>query len=65
MCMRKRLGGKLLWTLNLVVFGVGGALLIPQGCMGWGFGSILEGGGGCFLAIPYLNWVMGVDGVQD
>jgi hypothetical protein len=29
MSMRERHGGKLLWTLNLVVLGAGGVLLIP------------------------------------
>jgi hypothetical protein len=31
MCMRKGHGGKLLWAFYLVVFGVSGVLLIPQG----------------------------------
>ena len=34
MCMRERLGGMLLWTLNLAVIGAGGALLIPR--VAWG-----------------------------
>ena len=30
----------------------------PQGCMGWGSRSTLEGGGCYFRAIPNLIWVM-------
>ena len=44
--------------LNLVVLGAGGVLLISLGRMGWGFGRILGGGGGCFVAIPDLSWEM-------
>jgi hypothetical protein len=40
MCMRARLGEKLLWMLNLVVLGVGGVLLIPLGRTGWGYGIV-------------------------
>jgi len=40
MCMRERHSGKLLWMLNLVVHGVGGARLIPLGLSGWGYGRI-------------------------
>jgi hypothetical protein len=32
----------------MVAIEVGGALLIPQGHIGWGFGSTLERGGGSF-----------------
>jgi hypothetical protein len=55
MCMRERLGGELLWMLNLVVIGVGGVLLIPLGRMGWGFGRILGGVGVYFVATPDLK----------
>jgi hypothetical protein len=51
MYMRERLGGELLWTPNLALSRAGGAPSIHQGHMGSGFGSILVGGGGCFLAI--------------
>jgi len=34
MCMRERHGEESLWILDLVVLGVGGVLLISQGCTG-------------------------------
>jgi hypothetical protein len=40
MCTRGKHGGKLLWMLNLVVRGVGSALLIPLGLMECGYGRI-------------------------
>jgi hypothetical protein len=45
--------------LNLVVCGVGGALLIPLGLMAWGYRRIYRGVGVCFVAIPHLSWEMG------
>jgi hypothetical protein len=47
MCMREKHGGKVLWTLNLVVLGADGVLLISLGRMGWDFGRILGWGGDC------------------
>jgi hypothetical protein len=38
---------------------VGGVLLIPLGHTRWGFGRILGGDGGFFLAIPDLSREMG------
>jgi hypothetical protein len=35
---------------------VGGVLLNPLGRLGWGYGRILGGDGGCFLVIPDLSW---------
>jgi hypothetical protein len=58
--MRARLGGKPLWMPNTVVIRAGGALLIPQGRMEWGSGSILERDGGCFQVILDSNQVMGL-----
>jgi hypothetical protein len=56
---KTRLGGKLLWTPNTAAIGAGGALLIPRGSMGWGFGSTSKEGGGSFQVTPDLTWVMG------
>jgi hypothetical protein len=56
MCMKKRLGGELMWMLNLVAWGVGGVLLLPLGRMGWGYGRTLGEGGVCSVAIPDLSW---------
>jgi hypothetical protein len=47
--MRER-HGKELWILNLIVRGVGGVLLNPLGHMGWGYGRMSGGDGGCFLS---------------
>ena len=56
--MRERLGAKF-WTLNLVVLGASGELLIHLGCLRWGFGRILGRCGGCLVAIPNLSREMG------
>ena len=54
-----RLGGKLSWTPKMAAVGAGGALLIPRGHMGWGFGSTSKRGGGSFRVTPDLTRVMG------
>jgi hypothetical protein len=54
-CMKERVGGELLWMLNLVAWGVGGVLVLPLGRIGWGYGRTLGEGGVCFVAIPDLS----------
>ena len=55
MCMRKGHGEKLLWAFYVVVFGVSGVLLIPQGR---GLEEHYEGVEVVFLAILDLSWEM-------
>ena len=45
--------------LNLVVLGVGGALLFLLGRMEWGFGRISGRAGVLLLALPDSSWETG------